>query len=146
MTEFREENGWKPLNAGGFMAGIGPLYARRRQDGGFTYALETGEAHANALGLVHGGVITGLVDQTIALVAWHAAGRAPVVTVEMSTRFTDSARPGARLEAKAEVRQTSGSMMFIDATVHEGERTVALATAVMKIARKGGANDTQKQA
>jgi len=138
LTELREENDWKPLNAGGFMAGIGPLYARRRQGGGFTYALEVGETHTNALGLVHGGVIAGLADQAIALVAWQAADRAPVVTVEMSTRFTDSARPGARLEAEAAVRQTSGSMMFVDAAVREGERTVALATAVMKITRKGG--------
>nr|WP_183487113.1 PaaI family thioesterase [Martelella radicis] len=125
------------------MAGIGPLHARRRQDGGFTYALETGEAHANALGLVHGGVITGLVDQAIALVAWHAAGRAPVVTVQIDTRFAASAKPGARLEAKANVRHVAGSLVFLDAEVCEGERTVALATAVMKIARKGGPDDRQ---
>ncbi|MCD1636466.1 PaaI family thioesterase [Martelella mediterranea] len=117
----------------------------RREDSGFTYALETGEAHANAIGLVHGGVIAGLADQAIALVAWRAADRAPVVTVEMSTRFTDSTRPGARLEAEAAVRQTSGAMMFVDAAVREGERTVALATAVMKIARKGGPDGARKQ-
>lgn len=136
MTDAREENAWKPLKAGAFMENVGPLMAARDGEGGYVYALDTTQDHANALGLVHGGVITSMLDQAIAMVAWHAADRAPTVTVQMDTRFTGAARPGARLEARAKLRQATGSMMFLDAEVADGARIVALASAVMKISRK----------
>lgn len=136
MTDAREENAWKPLKAGAFMENVGPLMAARDGEGGYVYALDTTQDHANALGLVHGGVIASLLDQAIAMVAWHAADRAPTVTVQMDTRFVGAARPGARLQARAKLRQATGSMMFLDAEVADGARIVALASAVMKISRK----------
>lgn len=142
MTDAREETQWKPLKAGAFMDGIGPVLAAKDADGGYIYALEVTEAHVNALGLVHGGVISALLDQAIAMVAWRAAERAPTVTVQMNTRFTGAAKPGARLEARALVKHQTGSMMFLDAEVtdssHPDPRPVALATAIMKISRKAG--------
>lgn len=132
----REEIIWKPLKAGGLMDKIGPVISARDEEGGFVYALETTTDHSNALGLVHGGVITSLLDQAIALVAWNAADRAPCVTVQLDTRFVSAAKPGVRLDARATVRETSGAMMFLDAEVLEGARVIALATAVMKISRK----------
>jgi uncharacterized protein (TIGR00369 family) len=130
-----EEINWKPLSAGAFMAAIGPLLTTRDGEDGFIYALETREEHANALGLVHGGVITGLLDQAISLVAWTAADRAPVVTVQIDTRFLVATKPGVILKARAQIRHIAGSMMFVDAEVADGTQRIALATAIMKTAR-----------
>ncbi|WP_417267612.1 PaaI family thioesterase [Celeribacter baekdonensis] len=132
----REERNWKPLKAGAFMQTIGPIEMARDADGGSLFALETTEAHANLLGLVHGGTITALLDQVIATVAWNAADRAPCVTVQMDTRFVGASEPGTRLEARAVLRQKTGSMLFLDAEVVDGKRSIALASAVMKIIRK----------
>ncbi|WP_090060652.1 PaaI family thioesterase [Celeribacter neptunius] len=118
------------------MEQIGPLMSARNELGGFVYALQTTKDHSNALGLVHGGVITSLLDQAIALEAWNAADRAPCVTVQLDTRFVSASKPGARLQARATVRETTGSLMFLDAEVLDGVQVIALATAVMKISRK----------
>lgn len=136
MTDTSEQRNWKPLNAGAFMAMLGPLTKARDADGCVAYALQTRSEHANAIGLVHGGVITTLLDQAIAMVAWEAVDRAPTVTVQLETRFVSAARPGTLLEARAKIRDRAGSMIFLDAEVFDGERVVALATAVMKISRK----------
>jgi acyl-coenzyme A thioesterase PaaI-like protein len=45
------------------------------EDGGYVYALRTGDQHKNPIGLVHGGVVTSPRDQAMALVAWQATGR-----------------------------------------------------------------------
>lgn len=135
MDDTRGEKTWKALKSGPFADRIGPVLALREGDG-FAYAIQTDDGHANALGLVHGGVITALLDQALAMVAWQAADRAPTVTVQMDTRFAGPARPGALLEARASLRHRTGSMMFLDATIHEGTRTVALGSAIMKITRK----------
>lgn len=124
------------LKAGPFMAAIGPVEAARDDDGGYVYALQTGEDHANALGSIHGGVICSLLDHALALVAWNAADRAPTVTVQMDTRFAAPARPGARLEARAKLRSRSGSMLFLDAEVTEAGRVIGLASGVMKIVKR----------
>ena len=136
MTQNREETIWKALNAGPFMGAIGPFEAARDGEGGYVYALQTGADHANAIGLVHGGVICSLLDQALAMVAWTAADRAPTVTVQMDTRFVGAARPGARLEARAQLRQRTGSMMFLDAEVTEAGRAISLASSVMKISKR----------
>lgn len=117
------------------MATIGPLLAKRDEQGGFIYSLEAREEHTNAIGLVHGGVISSLLDQAISMAAWTAADRAPVVTLQLDTRFLRAAKPGALIEARATIRHRSGSMIFVDAEAVDDAQTLALATAIMKISR-----------
>ena len=138
MPNSGEERAWKPLKSGPFIDRIGPILAAREPDGSFVYGLQTGDDHANALGIVHGGVLTTLLDQAIAVNAWFAADRAPTVTVQMDTRFVSAARPGDFLEARATMRSRAGSVLYFDAEVTDADRPVALATAVMKISRKQG--------
>lgn len=137
MTQTGEARGFKPLNTGGFMGEIGPLLSRRDGEGGFVYALETDARHVNGIGLIHGGVTGALLDQAIAMLAWEASERAPTVTVQMDTRFLEAARPGDFLEARARLAHRAGSMLFLDGELRAGGRPVAMATAVMKILRKG---------
>lgn len=136
MTQLTEQTGWKELKAGPFMDGIGPILKTRALDGRNIYGLRTDASHCNAIGSVHGGVVTGVLDQAIAIEAWNAANRQPTVTLQMDTRFVTAARAGDLLEARATLRHATRSMLFVDADLHAGERLVATATAVMKIIAK----------
>ena len=132
MTQLTEQTDWKELKAGPFMDGIGPILKTRALDGSNIYGLRTDASHCNAIGSVHGGVVTGVLDQAIAIEAWNAANRQPTVTLQMDT----AARAGDLLEASATLRHATRSMLFVDADLHAGERLVATATAVMKIIAK----------
>jgi uncharacterized protein (TIGR00369 family) len=126
---------WQELQAGTYMAHIGPLL-RDKREGHTAFGLQTGEAHANLLGIVHGGVLGSLLDQAIAVTAWTAAGRLPTVTVQMDIRYLGAVRPGQFLEALATVRRATRSLLFVDASLEVEGETVALATAVLKILRE----------
>ncbi len=137
MRQGIEQTSWKALKAGPFMDRVGPVLKARSPEGQSIYALRADASHCNAIGMVHGGVITSLLDQAMAVEAWNAADRRPVVTLQMDTRFIGTARADEHLTASATLRHATLSTLFADAEVHSGERLIATATAVMKIvARK----------
>ncbi|GGE61662.1 PaaI family thioesterase [Actibacterium pelagium] len=133
MLQPEEQNGWKALKAGPYMANIGPVLKAKALDGTTLYGLQTDKSHCNAIGTVHGGVMTSLLDQALAVEAWNLASRQPTVTLQMDTRFTNAAKAGDFLEASAVLRHATRSLLFVDADLHCGDRLVASATAVMKI-------------
>ena len=136
MTKAVDDRGWRALKIDGFTAVFGPVLRKTLADGKQRYGLQTGARHVNLIGLVHGGVITSFLDQVIALDAWTAADRAPVVTVQIDTRFLSAARQGDFLEAATKIRHRTGSMIFLDADVACGRDLVATATSIMKITKK----------
>ncbi|SMX44490.1 Thioesterase superfamily protein [Actibacterium lipolyticum] len=115
------------------MALIGPLLRSTKMEERNTYGLQTTEQHKNHIGLVHGGVLTSLMDQVLAIVAWNAADRQPTVTVQMDTRFLGAAKAGDFLEARASIRHATRSLIFIDAAISSVKGPVASASAIMKI-------------
>ncbi|MBY6006084.1 PaaI family thioesterase [Salipiger bermudensis] len=129
--------GWTPIDIGGFMGEIGPLLRPVARGAQEVWALRVGARHLNPLGLVHGGVLTSLLDQAVALAAWKAAGRQPVVTVQMDTRFLGAAREGDLLETRATLRHAGGALLFVDAELCAGEAPVAAASAIMKRMSRG---------
>ncbi|EPX83588.1 Thioesterase superfamily protein [Salipiger mucosus DSM 16094] len=72
----------------------------------------------------------------VALVAWNAADRQPVVTIQMETRFLGAAKVGDFLEVRASIRQSTRSLIFLDSDVTCSTGQVASATAIMKISAK----------
>ncbi|MGI3166287.1 PaaI family thioesterase [Pseudooceanicola sp. 200-1SW] len=142
MNQTPPPAGWRPMRIEGLIGLIGPLLRPDpRPDPQAEpprYALQTDARHANPLGLVHGGVLTALLDQALALIAWEAAERQPTVTVQMDTRFLGAARPGDLLIARPRIRQLTRSLIFLDGEITVADRPVADATAVMKIQRRKG--------
>lgn len=129
---------WRALKLDGFIGLIGPLLRSTRPHERAVFALQTRDAHGNAIGLIHGGVLSSLLDQVIALTAWDASDRSPTVTVQMDTRFLGAARPGDFLEARARISHTTGALLFVDADVTCGPKPIASASAIMKISRQTG--------
>ncbi|MFY0634012.1 MAG: PaaI family thioesterase [Vannielia sp.] len=134
--ETRVPEGWREAEVQGLMHTIGPLLSFKDARGR-RFGLATDSRHANAVGRIHGGVITSLMDQVLAYEAWRAANRRPTVTVQMDTRFLAAARPGDFIEATAQVVQATRSMLFVEAQMVSGEKPLARASAVLKIVAGG---------
>ncbi len=124
--------GWSTRSAGGFAGLVGPLWARREDDR-WAYGLLTDPRHANPAGLVHGGLLTTLLDHALSAIAWQDAGRRPCVTVALDTQFVGAVRPGAFVEARGRVVRRTGSMSFVQGSLFVGDDEVATASAVMRI-------------
>jgi len=129
---------WRIVHVEGFMGLVGPLLRSNQPEHKNLYGLQTNEIHKNPIGIVHGGVITSLLDQVIAIEAWNAADRKPTVTVQMDTRFLGAAKAGDFLETQVKIRHSTRTLMFVDADVTCGDTLVATATAVMKISNSTG--------
>lgn len=125
------ETAWREHYPSGLMATLGPLLSRREGDG-WMYGLQLDERHLNQAGIVHGGTITTLLDHALSTIAWQHAGKTACVTVQLNTSFLRGAQPGQLLTARGTVTHSSGSMLFLDGTLHADEQLIATAQAVMK--------------
>ena len=75
---------------------------------------------ADAHGLVHGGFVFGMADYAAMLAVNHPH----VVLGAAETKFLKPVRVGETLEARAEVRETSGRKRVVDVHVLRGETEV----------------------
>jgi uncharacterized protein (TIGR00369 family) len=126
-----EEAGWRAHHPSGLMSTLGPLLSRREGDG-WAYALRIDARHLNQAGIVHGGTLGALMDQALSAIAWQAAEKTACVTVQLNMSFQSAVPPGALLIARGHITHRSGSMFFLQGTLHHEAATVATAQAVMK--------------
>lgn len=129
--------GWKARDTPGFMGVAGPLWTRRTNDstddsGRWQYGLLIQAHHLNAVGIVHGGALTTLIDHAVSLRAWSYCDRQPCVTVDLSTHFVGAARQGEFLVASAEVTHATRSLVFLRGMIHVDDRPVLQTQAIMK--------------
>jgi uncharacterized protein (TIGR00369 family) len=111
-----EAAGWKVRPLPGFVASLGPLWSRR-EGSGFAYALRAETRHANALGMIHGGLLSTLVDHAMLVNAWEACARHACVTVSLEVRFVAAAAPGDLLIARGVVEEVGKVLVFASGTV-----------------------------
>ena len=137
IRDFTTEN-WEELGINGYVDLIGPLLRSKKPGDRHVYGLLAQEKHENRLGTIHGGVLAGLLDQVIAITAWDAADRQPTVTVQMDIRFLGAAKAGAFLEARAAIKHSTRSLVFVDADITCEDKKIATGTAVMKIIKESG--------
>ena len=124
--------GWKARSLPGFAGLVGPIWTRK-EDAGWAYGLLTTKAHLNPAGLVHGGLLTTLIDHALSAIAWETVGRRACVTVQLDTQFLSSAREGQFLEARGRVARASSSLVFIQGAISVDGNEALIASAVMKV-------------
>jgi uncharacterized protein (TIGR00369 family) len=122
---------WRQHRPPGLMNTLGPLLGRGGA-GGRSFGLQIDDRHLNPAGVAHGGTIAALLDQALSTIAWEANGRSPCFTVQLNVSFVSAARPGDTLEATGTITHQSGSLIFLDGTLHAGETLIATAQAIMK--------------
>jgi len=82
--------------------------------------------HTNPNGVMHGGVVTSLMDETLGHVIAAARGLetiqvAPHSTVEMNASFLAAARPGDRVVVEGRVLRLGKSIAFGEAEARRGD-------------------------
>ena len=138
---------WRELKKmTGLMGQLGPLLARRDGES-WRYGLRTTEMHGNPIGVIHGGTLMTMLDQTATMIALWITGEKAVLTVQMDTRFLAAGRVGDLLEGTATLRHRTGSLLFIDAQLSVDGRAIADASLIMKPlgARRDKASDSVTQ-
>jgi uncharacterized protein (TIGR00369 family) len=110
-----------------------PLWSKA-SGGGFTLALHVADAHCNARGLLHGGIISALADNAMGLSCVMASDNAfSLVTVSLSLDFLGMAKVGAWLEFVAKPTKIGRTMCFASVEAIADGKIIARATGVFQI-------------
>jgi acyl-coenzyme A thioesterase 13 len=116
----------------------GPFHWRLLDDGGHHFVLRSEPRHANAYGVIHGGLLMTMADLIMAVTAKEEPDDA-FVTVAFNCEFVAAGHVGDLIEARAELIRRTGSMAFVRGHIHVCETTLLICSAVMKRVGKRGA-------
>ncbi|AUA56360.1 Uncharacterized protein, possibly involved in aromatic compounds catabolism [Achromobacter spanius] len=134
--------GWHCKTLPGFAGLIGPLWVRkegvfnegvRKEAQAWAYGLLATADHLNPAGLVHGGLLTALLDHGLSAIAWQALDRRPCVTVQLDTHFLAPARAGQFLEVRGQLLRATSSLVFMRGELSVAGNVVATGAAVLKV-------------
>ncbi|WP_235190163.1 PaaI family thioesterase [Sulfitobacter mediterraneus] len=124
----RDETGTQTLI--GYVVDVGG------QDGQGRCWLDIGPQHTNRHGVLHGGIATALLDNasgTTGSLTVDATGKAPFLTVTLTTQFVAPVGIGKRVTATGRVTGGGRSILYIAADlVDEDGRLIASSTGVFK--------------
>ena len=113
---------------------IGPFYYRKT-DAGLTLGFYTEDKHSNAIGSVHGGVLTVFADYAATMVALSGV-KENCATVSLTCDFIGAARLGNWIEAQGEVSGRTGSMTFVSGKLTVMNNVIVSFQAVMRRLQK----------
>jgi len=133
--------GWKPRTLAGFFGLVGPLWTRR-EDAGWAYAFVAEDRHTNPAGAVHGGMLTTLLDHALSAIAWEASERRPCVTIQLDVQFLAAVHPGQFVVARGRIVRKTGSLVFMQGSLHVEGAEVAAASMILKVLGGSGSGDT----
>lgn len=98
-------------------------------------ALTAGEHHTNSMGIIHGGVLTSLMDQAMGMVATAAMAVDSCVTTNLNVHFLAPMKQG-ELMVTATVLHQAGRSLTAQAEIRDVSGTLGcMATATFRVAR-----------
>jgi len=125
-------DGWKARTLPGFFGLVGPLWTRKQGDG-WAYGFLAEERHTNPAGIVHGGMLTTLLDHALSVIAWEANARKPCITVALDVQFLAPARPGDFVAAAGRIVRQTSSLVFMQGSLTIEGQEIATASAILKV-------------
>ncbi len=109
-----------------------PLYSRVT-DAAVEIGLRIDQAHCNARGMLHGGVMASLADNAMGLTYGQALTVPPqILTVSLSVDYMAAARLGDWLTVSPRLLRASKSMGFVDALLTAGDTPIARASGTFR--------------
>jgi uncharacterized protein (TIGR00369 family) len=112
----------------------GPFY-HKVTDEGFWHGVRVRARHCNSRGITHGGMLMSFADGLLGTAVFRAT-KTVALTIRMNSDFLSSARPGDWLEGTARVTRATRSVVFCEAELYVGQRTVLRASGVFKLMQR----------
>lgn len=112
-----------------------PLYSRR-SDKAVHMGLRLARAHTNSRGLIHGGLIAALSDNTMGYSCARAMGgdtSKSLVTISLAVDFIGTAKIGQWLEIGAEVIRTGSTISFAQSLIKADGVVIARANGTFRV-------------
>lgn len=125
---------WSRREMKGLPAGLDALWTQK-SDQGWRYAIQLDESHANAQGMIHGGVMMTFLDHALSLLVWEQSGRAHCSTVQLDSHFLAAVKPPAFLVLEAEILKQGKKMAFVRGCLRQEDKLVMEATGVWSISQ-----------
>ncbi|MEI7783278.1 MAG: PaaI family thioesterase [Betaproteobacteria bacterium] len=111
---------------------VGPLWVRGR-GAQREYGFVAERKYLSRYGRLHGAMVMWLADKSMAMAAWHAAGRPErLATVQLDTHFIQIVAEGSFVHAQCEPPHTTGSLAFVKAQLCVQDQAVASASGIWK--------------
>ena len=117
---------------GAFWRMSGP-YFERGTDDAVEHAFLAREDHCNALGFVHGAMISAFIDGLLARAARGRREGPTAVTVHLSIDFQTMARVGEWVEGAARITHSGRDLVFVEGRAHAAGRNVVRASGVFRL-------------
>ena len=113
-----------------------PLYSKRTAKG-VTMALRLDKPHTNARGLIHGGLIASLADNSMGYSCAQAmGGTSSLVTISLAVDFIGNAQLGQWLAAESEAIRTGNTICFAQSLIKADDAVIARASATFRVVPK----------
>lgn len=119
---------------------VGPIYYRRLDDG-VPCVMPTDARHANAGGVLHGGVLLTFADYALCSASSHAAsgGKMPgsfSMTLSLTVQFLAAGAIGPAIESTGQATQVTGRLAFVRGSItQQGKRLATYSGVCRHIAR-----------
>src|SRR5690242_11803145 len=113
-----------------------PLYARKT-DKAITLGLRVDRPHTNGRGLIHGGLIAALADNTMGYSCAQALGWASsLVTISLAVDFLGNGEIGQWLSVQGEVIKTGSTICFAQSLIRVDDTIIARANGTFRVVKK----------
>lgn len=112
---------------------VGPLYARRGENGDHRFLFHVAPQHLNLHGIVHGGMLTTFADMALGLAAHWECGERASSTVSLNCDFVAPGRLGDWIHCAPRVTRRTRSVVFVSGDLYTEERILLTASGVWKI-------------
>jgi uncharacterized protein (TIGR00369 family) len=113
-----------------------PLYSKRT-DKGVTMGLRLDKPHTNARGLIHGGLIASLADNSMGYSCAQAmGGTSSLVTISLAVDFIGGAQLGQWLAVESEAIRTGSTICFAQSLVKADDAVIARASGTFRVVAK----------
>jgi uncharacterized protein (TIGR00369 family) len=113
-----------------------PLFSKKTETG-VSMGLRLATPHTNARGLIHGGLIASLADNSMGYSCAQATGwRTSFVTVTLAVDYLGSARIGQWLAVECEVIRTGQTLCFAQSLIRADDAAIARANATFRVVPK----------
>ncbi|MGQ0684912.1 PaaI family thioesterase [Bradyrhizobium sp.] len=112
-----------------------PLYSRRTENA-VHMGLRLARAHTNSRGLIHGGLIAALSDNTMGYSCAQAMGwdtSKSLVTISLAVDFIGTADIGQWLSIETEVIRTGSTICFAQSLIKADDVVIARANATFRV-------------